>query len=439
MGSSTDTVPIAIAIQESIELTVKGQQESASTDDIDFEARALGNIKVAFPNTFARSFSERQHSQQNIPILKLRMHSTENIIRYYASRLIKDLDATEAPAIDNTDVASLDAFGINISTSTNSSDFNNKLTREQHKDKFSDLFDLNESPRKEGPINSKIIEFEMETLSHNLKELYEQSPNARYYNVDVLRYQISSYKEFDQCPLQVCAYWKVESNLIKLRIDFKHSNKSGLNLERLREISFTVDLEKFIPAGLDVASLSPNSLSSIGQANNNNSSTTLNMNSLFGGNDLDALLTSGSHQHDTDANCSNSSILRAPTSSGSNNSTSSVLNNNAPAAPFITYEPQANWNRNTKKLIWKFDNLLSYYKTDGYGSLFAKLDFRNYPGLRLDFLEKTKPSPIETKFMVVDSTLSKISMSVDSAGYRLSLLKREIRSGRYRSEPLVFS
>lgn len=86
MNNYGDTVPIALAIQESIELTVKGQQ-GPSKSEIKFDTRALGNIKVAFPNAFARSCSNGYKSSS---VLKLRLHSTENILRYYASGLIRE-------------------------------------------------------------------------------------------------------------------------------------------------------------------------------------------------------------------------------------------------------------------------------------------------------------------------------------------------------------
>lgn len=86
MSNHGDAVPIAIAIQESIELTVKGQR-GPNLSETKFDTRALGNIKVAFPNTFAQRCNS---GDMTSPILKLRVHSTENIIRYYASRLIKE-------------------------------------------------------------------------------------------------------------------------------------------------------------------------------------------------------------------------------------------------------------------------------------------------------------------------------------------------------------
>lgn len=210
---------------------------------------------------------------------------------------------------------------------------------------------------------TKIVEIDMVALTNQLTQQYNKSPNGRYYNVDLLRYQIAPVDRFDKCPLQVCAYWRVEPKVIKLRIDFKHSNQSELNLERFREIVFSVDLSNLMPSK------------------------------------------------------GNSEI--------------------------VTYEPQAIWNRSTRQLIWKFDDLLSYYKTDGYGSLLAKLDFRNCESLDEHQLstehdQVKAPKAVDVRFLVVDSTLSKLGISIDSSGYRVSLLKKEVRTGRYRSEPYIF-
>lgn len=387
-----DVVPIAIAIQESIELIVRGHYDP-NFKEPKFNSRYLGNIKVAFPNAFAKGTYGKPSAG-----LKLRINSTENLIRYYASRLIKDLDLGNDKLIasnnlKNKDTTSSSELTVNNSISINSSISNGSFAQ-------SDLFcepKTNNSLLQQVKTikdNSKIIEFDMDTLMNDLRKMYEKSPNSRYYNVDVLRYQIAPIKSIQESPLQVCAYWKIEAKLIKLRVDFKHSIQSGLNLERLREIAFTVNFAEFIPFGLD----------------NNNIST------------------SNSIQHLTN---NNMQAKQQQQQACSDNSSSSSI------PPYITYEPQAYWNSNTKQLIWKFDTLLAYHKTDGFGSLFAKIDFRNYHEMPLQYLGYCKPSPVDVKFLVIDSTLSKISMSIDSIGYKMSLLKREIRSGRYRSEPYI--
>lgn len=85
MINHSDSVPIAIAIQESIELIIRGPYNPSASEP-KFDTRSLGNIKVAFPNSFAAKCISGKPS----PILKLQMHSTSNITRYYASGLIKE-------------------------------------------------------------------------------------------------------------------------------------------------------------------------------------------------------------------------------------------------------------------------------------------------------------------------------------------------------------
>lgn len=433
--------------------------------------------------------------------------------------------------------------------------------------------------------SSKMIEFDIDALMTQLKQQYDRSPNGRYYNVDALRYQIAPIDKFERSPIQVCAYWRVEPKLIKLRIDFKHSSESGFNLERLREIAFSADLSNLVPSTMSIEAVTPDAFATLRphKAENNNLTTFRNLSSdrTSGGSNEYArqpeqqwphrqqqpVMQHSNHQYKNLINVSDtpqdemqsaqsqasskrsasiqirlppppsrgqsrgqSTLARSNLSSSSSsigstnslrrqqyvaldreppvpaprssyldvdlltmdnaiNQTASHDSNATPSCaseeasgnqqaplmmspaisanqmtqaatpgqstssthgqvPYVTFEPQANWNPHTKQLTWKFDNLLSYYKTDGYGSLLAKLDFRQCPDAsqeqQLLFanqaqleLQRATPRPVDVKFMVVDATVSKISLSVDSAGYRMSLLKKEVRSGRYKSEPYI--
>ena len=400
------SVPIAIAIQETIELTVLGgrQAKQVKPTDTRFEARALGNIKVAFPNSFARL----GEAISSCPILKLRINSADNILRYYSSTLIKDLDSETTSLAES---ATLSGSGATFNSHTSGSVGTN--ANSDNRFLSDDLFDMTESPMRISANKSKIIEFDMTALMNQLTQMYQQAPSSRYYNLDVLRYQITPIEKFEQSPLQVNAYWKIEPSLIKLRVDFKHSNQaSGFDLERLREVSFCVDMSNVIAethANLVPPSQPPTTTTFISPTtttttttNNNNDSTTATQ-------------------------------------------TSNIATNNQ--QPHISFEPpQAKWNNLKRQLTWKFDNLLPYYKSDGFGSLLAKFDFRDInqqqPVLLSDNLNQMNVEcelkPVEVKFMVADSTLSRIQVSIDSSGYRLPMLKKEIRTGRYKSEPYVF-
>lgn len=392
-----DLIPIAIAIQESIDVLVKGHYDPNATQ-LKYHSRSLGNIKIAFSNAFVKGNYGKPSA-----VLKLRLHSTENIIRYFASRLIRDLDTSSQNLIESTQTNNTNNININnhhhnlLSQTSNElfNDNNNKnstsdkhtghtggacITTSQTNNTLMEFFDSGTSSPGT-PTNSKLIEFDMDLLDNHLKSLYDQSPNARYYNVDVLRYQIAPPTSIDTCPLQVCAYWKIEPDLIKLRLDFKHSSLSGFKLERLRDVTFTVDFGTILLFDVNIESIYPN-----------------------------------------------------PKTKATSESLLIQDDNNITNLSYITHEPKAQWNNSIKQLVWKFDNLLQFYKNDGSGSLFAKIDFRNY---NMPTKLSSQPSPVDIKFVVSDSSLSRMNPSLDSIGYKVSMMKKEIRSGVYKSEPFI--
>lgn len=485
LAAQADAIPIAIAIQETIELIVRGSSNYIDTQEPIFEYQALGNIKIAFPNSFARNCSTRIRTN---PPLKLRMHFVDNIIKYYASRLIKDglSELSDQP----TDTTSAGALAFKEST--------------------------------EDDI-TKLIEFDMDKLNDHLKKLYDQSNLTRYYSVDFLRYQIKPISTIEQAPLQVCAYWKIEDDMVKLRINFKHSSNCGFSLERLRDITFTVDLSSFIPPNIELSTLSPDSISSVSLHNNNNVSSTMNMNKTYTHlspqpiiiDQTETSVGGGNTQSSLDARFKPKSqitpLLPPPTTLGrqrgngvsrgrsgrldaaamtrsrvqsnkqlTESSTAfrqeaqntniqrpqqtldladdllsdsqktigsshdqtlkiSPLNpiNGDKMSPFVASEPRGTWNSSIKQLTWRLETLLAYRKSEGAGTLLAKVDFRNDNNLPARFLKSCKPAPVNIKYFITDSTLSKMNLNLESTGYRVSILKKEIRSGRYKSEPYI--
>lgn len=472
-----DTVPIAIAIQESIELILKGQYNPNAAEP-KYQTRSLGNIKIAFSNAFARS----NFGETGAP-LRLRMYQTDNIIQYYASTLINDLD------LGTSDESTSDLSSNKGQTPTSSNGYD---TAEHFS--FGDAFDAETSQSSSKSCNSKLIQFNTDSLVTQLRSMYDKCPSSRYYNVDILRYQICPVSSISEAPLQVCAYWSIQDQLVKLRIDFKHSIESGFNLDRLREVTFSVKLAELIPDGISIYSIqngSPNVYNPNNGNNNNNGATNFNtLNYHLSDTHTKPIVTptiGGKNEQTTETN----TLVRIPPPPLSQKSTIAPLQRGIhrssntkrsdqidafqpplestrdsrytndlllgfdnepmnPSAsrrfetssittqqqrPHISYKPQAHFDNKIKELTWKFDTLLSYHKNGGAGSLLAKLDFRDCKDIASDFLSRCKPVPVDVKFLVTDSTLSKMSLSVDSPGYKMSLLKREIRSGRYRSEP----
>eukprot|EP00096_Caligus_rogercresseyi_P009721 TRINITY_DN3351_c0_g1_i2.p1 TRINITY_DN3351_c0_g1~~TRINITY_DN3351_c0_g1_i2.p1 ORF type:complete len:1174 (-),score=464.11 TRINITY_DN3351_c0_g1_i2:400-3921(-) len=71
------------------------------------------------------------------------------------------------------------------------------------------------------------FEFNMKNLKDLLKSQSMQNPNASYFNIDILKYQIRAQSGAKSCPLQLVAYWKCEPGLTDLRLNYKY-NASAL-------------------------------------------------------------------------------------------------------------------------------------------------------------------------------------------------------------------
>lgn len=363
----------------------------------------------------------------------------------------------------------------------------------------------------------------MEALANQLKALNAQSPESRYYSLDILRYQIAPISSIEACPLQVCAYWNIDRKLIKLRIDFKHPDESGLKLKRLSNISFSVNFSPFIPYNVDIeakpynddnknsktaskletgqsngdsnklltiahdnAFRTPSSLTpSIGTATTNAipSVSLIDCDTLSDQQkipqppltepliaDMQRLeftiviagrldpfqpvptqssrttnndpLVSQQNSSMFDANIGSQTISSEPehqdgaTAAIQNGAIASASTNSLPC---LTYKPNANWDNNSKQLTWKFESLVPFHDNDKLCSLYAKLDFRHCNSIKNELpdmsFDNSQPNPVDVKFLATDSSLSKMHLTLDSPGYKIATLKREVRSGKYRCEP----
>ncbi|XP_018330502.1 F-BAR domain only protein 2 isoform X2 [Agrilus planipennis] len=70
------------------------------------------------------------------------------------------------------------------------------------------------------------IEFNMPALSSLLKSQSEQNPNASYFNVEILKYQIKPKPGANSCPFQLVAYWKCDLTQSNLKIDYKYNSRA---------------------------------------------------------------------------------------------------------------------------------------------------------------------------------------------------------------------
>ncbi|XP_058718516.1 F-BAR domain only protein 2-like [Poecile atricapillus] len=65
----------------------------------------------------------------------------------------------------------------------------------------------------------------MQAITVYLKKLSEHNPSASYYNVDVLKYQVSS-NGIQSTPLNLAAYWKCNASTTDVRVDYKYNPES---------------------------------------------------------------------------------------------------------------------------------------------------------------------------------------------------------------------
>uniref|UniRef100_A0A8C3QRU5 MHD domain-containing protein n=1 Tax=Cyanoderma ruficeps TaxID=181631 RepID=A0A8C3QRU5_9PASS len=65
----------------------------------------------------------------------------------------------------------------------------------------------------------------MQAIAIYLKKLSEHNPSASYYNVDVLKYQVSS-NGIQSTPLNLATYWKCNASTTDVRVDYKYNPES---------------------------------------------------------------------------------------------------------------------------------------------------------------------------------------------------------------------
>ncbi|XP_049844713.1 F-BAR domain only protein 2 isoform X9 [Schistocerca gregaria] len=85
-------------------------------------------------------------------------------------------------------------------------------------------------------------------------------------------------------------------------------------------------------------------------------------------------------------------------------------------------KPNAQWQPENNRALWKFTELSQHSENHGVGSLRARLEVTNGP---------SNQSTIATQFNCEGTTLSGLEFELVGAGYRLSLVKRRFVSGKY--------
>ncbi|XP_070991686.1 F-BAR domain only protein 2 isoform X6 [Oncorhynchus clarkii lewisi] len=186
--------------------------------------------------------------------------------------------------------------------------------------------------------NTKDFWFNMQALTSYLRKASEQNPAASYYNVDILKYQVSS-NGIQSTPLNLAVYWKCTPTTTDLRLDYRYNPESMLCPGPLSNVQVLVPVDGEV----------------------------INMQSL----------------------------------------------------------PNAVWNSELNKSLWKLSDISEKSDNEGSGSLRAKFELSDGP---------STPTTLAVQFMSEGSTLSGVDMELLGAGYRLSLNKKRFATGRYMAD-----
>ncbi|XP_053209245.1 F-BAR domain only protein 2-like [Panonychus citri] len=273
----TNVIPIAVAIQECISARFKGSDESKCRIQI------IGSLKIAFPS---------------------------GIIQVFA----------------NNTCPALLSFKL-----TNSSRFERLIPNK-------DIVMHNKSIENGIKTDTYCFDMNMVGLTNHLKKLSEQSPHSRYFNAEILKYQLKA-RGATFCPLQVVSHWKCEPTTTGLKVDYKYNACALSSIQPLKNVTFSVNVD----GGVQSFKTTPN----------------------------------------------------------------------------------ATWNEEKKSISWQFDEVSVGSEGKGLGSLKAKFDVSDGP---------STPGAVNVQFSGNGATFSGVEFALNCIGYRISLMKKQISTGRYLSE-----
>ncbi|XP_070602210.1 SH3-containing GRB2-like protein 3-interacting protein 1 isoform X15 [Erythrolamprus reginae] len=90
--------------------------------------------------------------------------------------------------------------------------------------------------------NTKEFWVNMPNLMTHLKKVSEQKPQATYYNVDMLKYQVST-QGIQSTPLNLAVNWRCEPTSTDLRIDYKYNIDAMTTPVALNNVQFLVPID----------------------------------------------------------------------------------------------------------------------------------------------------------------------------------------------------
>ncbi|XP_053326022.1 SH3-containing GRB2-like protein 3-interacting protein 1 [Spea bombifrons] len=90
--------------------------------------------------------------------------------------------------------------------------------------------------------NAKEFWVNMPNLMTHLKKVSEQKPQATYYNVDMLKYQVST-QGLQSTPLNLAVSWRSEPTTTDLRVDYKYNPDAMTSPVALNNVQFVIPID----------------------------------------------------------------------------------------------------------------------------------------------------------------------------------------------------
>jgi len=88
-----------------------------------------------------------------------------------------------------------------------------------------------------------VYEFNMHNLQELLNKQSQMNPHASYFNIDILKYQISAQSGANSCPFHIMSYWKCENGHTDLRINYKYNQHAMARPTALQNTSLAVPID----------------------------------------------------------------------------------------------------------------------------------------------------------------------------------------------------
>lgn len=175
---SQDTLPVAVALSESVNAYFKG------ADPAKCIVKITGDMTVSFPSGIIKVFT----SNPSPAVLCFRLKNTSKLEQILPNTQLLYSDPSQS---DN---------------------------------------------------NCKDFWMNMQAVTAYLKKSSEQNPSASYYNVDILKYQVTS-NGIQSTPLNLATYWKCNPNTTDVRLDYKYNPESMVVPSALSNIQVVVPVD----------------------------------------------------------------------------------------------------------------------------------------------------------------------------------------------------